>query len=80
MHQLKITIIHALGTFVGYATFQKPEEATYDNIRDTADGLQLQINNLSRLVLTSSTGIEMAFGEKILGESIILFNIEEVDK
>lgn len=78
MFQLRITVIHALGRFSGCLAVD-PKEATEANIKDLSDGLQQDINRLRSLVLVRDDGTDMAFNEKILGESVLLFKIEEVE-
>lgn len=79
MHQLRITVIHPLGTFAGVLTMA-PEDATYDNCQDIADGMQEIINGgIERLVLVRDDGSEIAFRQTIIEQSILIFKIEEVE-
>jgi hypothetical protein len=57
-----------------------PEDATYDNCKDLADGMQEIINGgIERLVLVCDNGSEVAFRKTIIEQSILIFKIEEVE-
>ncbi len=77
MFQLRITVIHTIGTFSGYLS--APEFAAEEDVRNISDELQESINSIDRLVLTQSDGTEVAFPQKILKESIFIFDVREVE-
>ena len=81
MFRLRVTVIHALGTFTGCLdTGEVPaEELTYENISTLMSKLQGQIGGFTHLSLTKDDGTEVSFPEKVLDESIFVFKIEEVE-
>ncbi len=78
MYQLRITVIHALGTFSGHLQL-RDEEASEENAIELSEGIQTTINKVDRLVLMQHDGTEVAFPEKILRESIFIFKVEEIE-
>jgi hypothetical protein len=75
-YRIRITVIHALGTFSGIL---QPENPTYQVVDVLLQQLQDSINRLERLVLLQDDGSEIAFQESILKKSILTFVIEEVN-
>lgn len=77
MYQLRTTVIHALGTFVGVLQTDF-EGATYENVCEFVDAIQKSINRMERLTLTQNDGAEITFPEQVLRQSIIIIKIEEI--
>jgi hypothetical protein len=79
MYQLRVKVIHQLGTFRGALGMEK-NDATYENVKDALEVLQANVNSLDRLVIVHDDGTEMVFRKTILQEAVLAFNIKEIDE
>ena len=79
MYQLRITVIHSLGSFSGVIAIKDPEaECDFAGISELSEAIQQEINSLERLVLVKDDGSEIAFSRNILKDAIFTFKVEEL--